>query len=1027
MHEKERRLREAQEVAHLGFWRWNVKTGDVEWSDEVYKIFCLNPKEYTPHIDTILALSPWPNDNQRNQELIKHVTETHSPGFFEQKFLRPDQSIGHCFSTFQGNFDENGDLIFIVGTLLDITERKKAEEKLMESEKRLLMTLEVTKIGIWDWDIKKDIWYASAMFYTMLGYEPVSGPADRGVWLERAHPDERAAIEEKIKNVLLGTAIDYQYEARARHSDGSYRWHNVIGNAIEWDKDGKPSRLIGVRIDITDRKQAEKALRDSEEKYRSIYENIQDVYYETLSDGKIIEISPSIEVISKGLYKQQDLIGKSMYDFYPDIAIREKLIATMQKSGRVSDYELQLINRDGSLIQCSVSAKLSFNSEGGIEKIIGSLHDITERKKADDIILKERTLLRTLIDNLPNGVFVKDKEYRKIIVNPIHIKDVDGHLKYLGMNTEIDILGKTDFEVFPKEIAEKFFIDDMKVICDGAVILNNIGTGYYEDGRQLWLLVSKIPLRDKKGEIIGMVGVTLDITERKQAEEALKTSEEKFRTIFDNANDGMFLLSPDTINFIMCNLSCSKMLGYSSDEFLDLDISLILPSDELPVIHGQIQKLLRDELGARIDIKFRRKDGTVFTADLSSTIVTIENKKLVLIVFRDITERLLKESELSLAKEKAEESDKLKTSFLHNISHEIRTPLNGIIGFSDMIANPNISSEKRMQFSQIIRSSSDQLISIVDDIISIATIETGNEKPHEKESDINKLLQFLKSQNLHKIESKNLSFIVSSSLTDDEAFVMVDQAKLLQILNQLISNSAKFTLEGFIKINCTLDGNFIKFIVEDTGIGIPPEMQERIFDRFFQIDYGDTRTYGGTGLGLTIVKSYVNFLSGEIHLDSKPGKGSMFIISIPYKPVKQIKHLNKPVNENLENIGPATILIADDELANFELLREFLSDLNLTIIHVENGLQAVEACKNNPSISLVLMDVKMPKMDGYEAARQIKEFRPRLPIIVQTAYIFQNEREESMSTYIDGFIEKPINQAILLETLRTKFLDRPSQ
>jgi CheY-like chemotaxis protein len=322
------------------------------------------------------------------------------------------------------------------------------------------------------------------------------------------------------------------------------------------------------------------------------------------------------------------------------------------------------------------------------------------------------------------------------------------------------------------------------------------------------------------------------------------------------------------------------------------------------------------------------------------------------------------------------------------------------------------------QFSQIIGESSDQLLSIVNDIISIATIEAGQEKTNEKESDIYELLQTIKSRNAPKAVAKNLDFTVSSDLTNAESIIVVDEIKLLQILTNLVSNAIKFTFEGYIKVNCRLDDIFLKFTVEDTGIGISPAMHGKIFDRFFQIDQGDTRLYSGTGLGLSIVKSNVRLLNGEIYLDSEPGKGSVFIISIPFKPVKQSKAANIQVHNKLKEIGPATILITEDEPSNFVLLNTYLSDYNLTVVYAANGLQAVEACKNNPGISLVLMDVKMPRMDGYEAARQIKRLRPKLPIIIQTAYVLQNEREKSMSSYIDGFIEKPINKRVLLETLQ---------
>jgi signal transduction histidine kinase len=401
-------------------------------------------------------------------------------------------------------------------------------------------------------------------------------------------------------------------------------------------------------------------------------------------------------------------------------------------------------------------------------------------------------------------------------------------------------------------------------------------------------------------------------------------------------------------------------------------------------------------------------------------VAKLEKKNLDL--ENEITSHKKTEKELIIAKEKAEESDKLKTAFLQNISHEIRTPLNGIIGFSDIITNPDLTPDKKELYSQMIRESGDQLLSIVNDIISIATIEAGQEKPHEEVTNINKLLNLIKNQNTHKVETKNLSFDVSTALTDDEAMVVVDETKLLQILTNLVSNSIKFTDEGSIKVNCRLDGSFIKFTVDDTGIGIPQEMQEKIFDRFFQIDYSDTRLYGGTGLGLSIVKSYVHFLNGEIHLDSKLGKGSLFIITIPYIPVTKA---DRPAEVSLQtknkDFSNKVILVAEDDDNNYAYLEEILLNKKVKIIRANNGKEAVELCNTNPEIELVFMDIRMPGLNGLEATKQILKFRKDLPIVAQTAYTFFNDRQKALEAGCIDYIEKPIHHDTIMSSM-IKFL-----
>ncbi len=544
-------------------------------------------------------------------------------------------------------------------------------------------------------------------------------------------------------------------------------------------------------------------------------------------------------------------------------------------------------------------------------------------------------------------------------------------------------------------------------------------------GSYRWINARGKAVFDNAGKPYRFVGFHTDITEKKEYEEALRESEKRFRFVFDYSGTGKFLTTPGG-NLMRVNHAFAKMLGYSIEEIYQLNFEQITHPEDRDKSKESMNCLLANKRDSyRMEKRYFHKNGDIIWVDVSTSLLRNESgdPKYFITNIIDITDKKKQELELIKAKEKAEESDKLKTAFLHNISHEIRTPLNGIIGFTDMLSNYDNPPEKREQFSEIIRNSSDQLLSIINDIISIATIEAGHEKMHEKEVDINNILHLVEEQNSLKIGTKKLSLTISSELSDDEATVLTDKTKLIQILTNLVGNAIKFTFEGDINVNCKLEGKLIKFAIRDTGIGIPPEMHERIFDRFFQVDHGDARLFDGTGLGLSIVKSYVELLKGEIHVESKPEKGSIFSILIPYKPVKSPKAVKISAHDVLKHIEHATILIAEDEAENYELLKEYLSDLNLNIIYAANGLQAVEACRNNPTISLVLMDVKMPKMDGYEAAWQIKKFRPRLPVIIQTAYVFQNEREKSMSAYINGFIEKPISKDILLDTLLKVYKD----
>ncbi len=394
--------------------------------------------------------------------------------------------------------------------------------------------------------------------------------------------------------------------------------------------------------------------------------------------------------------------------------------------------------------------------------------------------------------------------------------------------------------------------------------------------------------------------------------------------------------------------------------------------------------------------------------------------------------------ELIIAKDKAEESDRLKTAFLHNISHEIRTPMNAIVGFSEFLNNPDLLPENRKKYTDIVVQSSKQLLSIITDIVSISTIEAGQEKIVENETNLNAVCKLLLEQFLSKAEKRNIGLALKTALPDDEALVITDEIKLTQVLSNLIGNALKFTEHGRVEFGYALKEHNLEFYIEDTGIGIPAEMHETIFQRFRQVEISTSRQFGGSGLGLSISKAYVELLGGKMWLKSEPENlpadplrqsyseaskagGSTFYFTIPYKKViQELKEVPASINEvKIESQQAKSILVAEDEDFNFLLIETLLSGVNYKITRAVNGREAVKICKANPDIDLVLMDIKMPVMDGYEATRQILEFRPHLSIIAQTAYSTEADKQRALNCGCCAFICKPFKA----KTLRSMISD----
>ena len=369
----------------------------------------------------------------------------------------------------------------------------------------------------------------------------------------------------------------------------------------------------------------------------------------------------------------------------------------------------------------------------------------------------------------------------------------------------------------------------------------------------------------------------------RQAEIEAKTNRKLLQTIINNALDNIYI-KDNNGKYMLINEATEKSMGKSSSIVIGKDDFFVHSEEEAKMIIETDQKVISGGVPVTYEESLTLADGQVHTFETIKCPMFDDhgNPSGLFGIARDITERKQMECSLIKAKEKAEESDRLKTAFLHNISHEIRTPMNSIVGFSEFLKDTDLSVEKRNTYVDIIHNSSEQLLSIITDIISIATLEAGQESIFKCPVNVNVVLKTLYAQFEPKTKQKNIPLYLNCGLYDEEAIIQIDQTKFIQILLNLVNNAIKFTKQGFIKFGYEQKGEYLEFFIEDTGIGIPSHMHESIFERFRQVESTIANGYGGAGLGLSISKGYVELMGGKIWLSSEPDKGSTFYFTIPY-------------------------------------------------------------------------------------------------------------------------------------------------
>ncbi|MCL4550966.1 MAG: PAS domain S-box protein [Bacteroidetes bacterium] len=686
------------------------------------------------------------------------------------------------------------------------------------------------------------------------------------------------------------------------------------------------------------------------------------------------------------------------------------------------ERELRIIKPDETVRILQAIGKVYPDEKGLPFKIIGTVMDITEQRQAEEAIRRNEERLRISLSTVNIAVFHQNEK----------LKYTWMYQPQLGYKPE-EVIGKTDFELLPREAAEevtkiKRHVLETKQKERAEVAINWKGQTFYFD-----LVVE--PLLDSNGKTIGITGATLDITEREKMLNALAESEEKFRSLFENAVLGLYRTTPSG-EILMINPALAQMLGCSSWEELkqrNLEEEGFQPVYPRSVFKQEIES--KGVIVGNESVWTKKNGDKIFIRESAKAIKDKSGKVLYYEgTVEDITERKKMEEELIKAKEKAEEMDRLKSHFLSNMSHELRTPMIAIMGYSEILQK-EIADQEHLAMVEGILDGATRLNTTLDSILELSKIESGNTQltfsVHNLVDEVEKRVSSFRSS----AERKNLSLKIEAS--EKNVYAEINPDLFGNALFQLISNGIKFTKQGGVLVQVTTEqahGRHLAVVrVKDTGIGISPAQHKKIFGEFIQASQGYNRHFEGAGIGLTIAMKSIQLMKGEITLESQPGKGSVFVISLPLKLNEtQLQHEIKERRRTTTIEEPPSseknlpcVLMVEDNISNRTITKLFLKN-RYEITEAADGITAL-ALASKKQFDLVLMDINLGEgIDGIETMKRLRDLKgyKNVPVIAVTAYVMSGDRARLLECGFDAYVPKPFTKEILIDAIRKKLHTR---
>lgn len=762
------------------------------------------------------------------------------------------------------------------------------------------------------------------------------------------------------------------------------------------------SAIIAIAQDISDRKNSEAALRLSEERFKVLFDaSPLSIILEDLN-GTILEVNRAF--CEEFKWERHDLIGRSILTIVPkDFHHQVPRNIAMIIENKVLESRVESLTANNELRIAELIETL-VDLPDGRQGILSISKNITEQVLAEKTLRESEARNRAMLTAIPDMFFRINREGRFLDVLAKNDQDL--------MLPADKATGKNVSEIMPPELSRLTMLHIDDAIQTGRIIEYEYSLMVHQ--KLLWFDARMVKSAEEE-----VLVIVRNITDRKEAEISIKQQNLFIETLLESIPNPLFYIDRSG-KYIGVNQAFTQFFNISRDEIIgksyfeidEYEVALRNRFSDQLIFEGK-------ESIQNIERLIQLSDGSTKAVILTKSPYHDKNGNIggLIGLIVDITSRKQMEQELTEAKEKAEESNKLKTSFLNNLNHEIRTPLNAIVGFSDLLFEEYDEAQRR-SFVETINNNAEQLLRMIDDVLAVSRLDAEKLELNLEQFSLHALLEDLQNTFLPACTHKGLALKLSLYREDVQPVLVTDKAKVRQVLSGLLLNAVKYTDKGEITLGYELSDEGILLFVADTGMGIPENEQPYVFDRFFRGDQAQHRAIRGNGLGLSIAKGLVELMQGSISLQSAVDVGTLFRFNLPAECLISLTFQNERVNDDYPNdlLRRLKLLIAEDEDDNYDYLEMLLRNRVHSIQRASNGVQTVEMALG-ADFDLVLMDLKMPQLNGIEACRQIKKAKPELPVVVQSAYSQQEEIKSALEAGCDDFLIKPIVKTTLINTL----------